>query len=534
MRSGSLDEWLHPVNREEELDNEPKKSSPHQRLNISIDVAFALDYLHHQCSTPIVHCDLEASNVLLNNDMTGHSTLWEVRSQQREMCIAIRILLLEMYTGKRPSDDMFKDSLNHHNFVRLALPHRVADVTDPMLFRGGEEETSTQNLRKRSCSRSEKIRDCLISIMQIGVNCSAELPKREDEHQCCCSIEAPNRTDFEAPSKIQRFGDFHRRFRYSKLHRSSRSNRFRSSIKAPDLTSDPSITRISSLNRDPEEAHARRGGELPSSAPWTFDPELLLKCLKTLKNQGSVYAPSFDHGVGDPIEDDIFVNLQKCNGAGQILEKVKVAYDIPIVTDVHESIQCEAVGKVADIIQIPAFLCRQTDLLVAAAKTGKIINIKKGQFCAPSVMVNSSEKIRLAGNENVMVCERGTMFGYNDLIVDPRNLEWMREANCPIVADITHSLQQPAGRQSVAVTWYNGIVESTVHLQSCGADLADAVIESLPYVGAMAVSNLESLVPLGSVEELLAAYDSQRRELPPPVTLFYSLVPAQSLLGCPW
>ncbi|CAA0342959.1 unnamed protein product [Arabidopsis thaliana] len=131
----------------------------------------------------------------------------------------------------------------------------------------------------------------------------------------------------------------------------------------------------------------------------------------------------------------------------KILEKVKVAYDLPIVTDVHESSQCEAVGKVADIIQIPAFLCRQTDLLVAAAQTGKIINIKKGQFCAPSVMENSAEKIRLAGNPNVMVCERGTMFGYNDLIVDPRNFEWMREANCPVVADITHSLQQPAGKK---------------------------------------------------------------------------------------
>ncbi|KAJ6412444.1 hypothetical protein OIU84_005488 [Salix udensis] len=131
----------------------------------------------------------------------------------------------------------------------------------------------------------------------------------------------------------------------------------------------------------------------------------------------------------------------------KILEKVKIAYDIPIVTDVHETIQCEPVGKVADIIQIPAFLCRQTDLLVAAAKTGKIINIKKGQFCAPSVMSNSAEKVRLAGNPNVMVCERGTMFGYSDLIVDPRNFEWMREANCPVVADITHSLQQPAGRK---------------------------------------------------------------------------------------
>ncbi|KAK6947199.1 DAHP synthetase I/KDSA [Dillenia turbinata] len=111
----------------------------------------------------------------------------------------------------------------------------------------------------------------------------------------------------------------------------------------------------------------------------------------------------------------------------KILEKVKIAFDIPVVTDVHE--------------------CIQTDLLVAAARTGKIINIKKGQFCASSVMVNSAEKIRLAGNPHVIVCERGTMFGYNDLIVDPRNLEWMREASCPVVADVTHSLQQPAGRK---------------------------------------------------------------------------------------
>ncbi|XP_010497791.1 PREDICTED: 2-dehydro-3-deoxyphosphooctonate aldolase 2-like isoform X2 [Camelina sativa] len=111
----------------------------------------------------------------------------------------------------------------------------------------------------------------------------------------------------------------------------------------------------------------------------------------------------------------------------KILEKVKVAYDLPIVTDVHES--------------------SQTDLLVAAAQSGKIINIKKGQFCGHSVMRNSAEKVRLAGNPNVMVCERGTMFGYNDLIVDPRNLEWMREADCPVVADITHSLQQPAGKK---------------------------------------------------------------------------------------
>lgn len=146
-------------------------------------------------------------------------------------------------------------------------------------------------------------------------------------------------------------------------------------------------------------------------------------------------------------------NVKSFRGPGmdeglKVLDKVKHAFDVPIVTDIHEPWQAEPVGKVADIMQIPAFLCRQTDLLVAAGKTGCIINIKKGQFCASSVMRNSAEKIRSTGNPNVMVCERGTMFGYSDLVVDPRNMELMRDANCPIVADVTHSLQQPAGRAS--------------------------------------------------------------------------------------
>ena len=96
------------------------------------------------------------------------------------------------------------------------------------------------------------------------------------------------------------------------------------------------------------------------------------------------------------------------------MERVKTTFDLPIVTDVHEAYQCESVGRIADIIQIPAFLCRQTDLLESAAKTGRIINIKQGQFCASLVLVNSTEKVRLAGNPNKMVCEHGMMFGYND------------------------------------------------------------------------------------------------------------------------
>ena len=129
----------------------------------------------------------------------------------------------------------------------------------------------------------------------------------------------------------------------------------------------------------------------------------------------------------------------------KILGAVRTAFDVPIVTDIHEASQAAPVSRVADVLQIPAFLCRQTDLLLAAGKTGNVINIKKGQFCAASVMRNSAEKVRSTGNHNVMVCERGTMFGYGDLVVDPRNLMWMRDSMCPVVADVTHSLQQPAG-----------------------------------------------------------------------------------------
>ncbi|CAI5493497.1 unnamed protein product, partial [Closterium sp. Naga37s-1] len=131
----------------------------------------------------------------------------------------------------------------------------------------------------------------------------------------------------------------------------------------------------------------------------------------------------------------------------KILEQVRQQVQVPVLTDVHETNQCEPVARVVDVIQIPAFLCRQTDLLTAAARTGRPIHIKKGQMCSAEVVVAAAGKVRAAGNPHVMVCERGTMFGYRDLILDPRNLVQMRAANCPVVADVTHSLQQPAQRQ---------------------------------------------------------------------------------------
>ena len=127
----------------------------------------------------------------------------------------------------------------------------------------------------------------------------------------------------------------------------------------------------------------------------------------------------------------------------QMLQQVKEKYDLPIVTDIHEPAQAKEVAKVADIIQIPAFLCRQTDLLVSAGKTDKIINIKKGQFLAPEQMKSLIKKVEDAGNKNIMVTDRGTTFGYNNLVVDFRGIPIMKEFGYPVVFDATHSVQLP-------------------------------------------------------------------------------------------
>ena len=129
----------------------------------------------------------------------------------------------------------------------------------------------------------------------------------------------------------------------------------------------------------------------------------------------------------------------------EILRKIKQDLSVPILTDVHEASQCASVAEVADVLQIPAFLCRQTDLLVAAANTGKPVNIKKGQFLAPWDMENVIAKVTQEGNHNVLLCERGTSFGYNNLVVDMTGLVHMREYGYPVVFDATHSVQKPGG-----------------------------------------------------------------------------------------
>lgn len=130
----------------------------------------------------------------------------------------------------------------------------------------------------------------------------------------------------------------------------------------------------------------------------------------------------------------------------RLLQKVKDEYKVKIVTDIHEPWQAAPVAEVADIIQIPAFLCRQTDLLVAAAQTGKCINVKKAQFLAPWDMKNVVNKIKESGNNNIMLCERGTSFGYNTLVVDMTSLVEMRKLGYPVIFDATHSVQKPGGK----------------------------------------------------------------------------------------
>jgi 2-dehydro-3-deoxyphosphooctonate aldolase (KDO 8-P synthase) len=155
-----------------------------------------------------------------------------------------------------------------------------------------------------------------------------------------------------------------------------------------------------------------------------------------------VYKSSFDKANRSSKGSERGIGIEK---GLNILSDVNKEFNIPILTDVHESYQCKEVAKVVDIIQIPAFLCRQTDLLTAAAKTQKIINIKKGQFLAPWDMENVINKVLDIGNNNIMLTERGTSFGYNTLVSDMRSIPQMSKFGFPIIFDATHSVQQPGG-----------------------------------------------------------------------------------------
>ena len=157
---------------------------------------------------------------------------------------------------------------------------------------------------------------------------------------------------------------------------------------------------------------------------------------------GLIYKTSFDKANRTSLSGKRGAGLEK---SLPVFDKIKKEVGIPVLTDIHSIEQCDVVSKHVDVLQIPAFLCRQTDLLVAAAKTGKVINVKKGQFLAPWDMTNVTKKIEQSGNKNILVTERGASFGYNTLVSDMRSLPIMAKIGYPVVFDATHSVQQPGG-----------------------------------------------------------------------------------------
>ena len=159
-------------------------------------------------------------------------------------------------------------------------------------------------------------------------------------------------------------------------------------------------------------------------------------------NIGFIYKTSFDKANRTSLKSKRGVGLEK---SLPIFDKIKKQINVPVLTDIHNAEQCSIVANHVDVLQIPAFLCRQTDLLVAAAKTNKIINVKKGQFLAPWDMSNVVKKISDTGNSNILITERGASFGYNTLVSDMRSIPIMAQTGYPIVFDATHSVQQPGG-----------------------------------------------------------------------------------------
>ncbi|MDR3261928.1 MAG: 3-deoxy-8-phosphooctulonate synthase [Tannerella sp.] len=183
-----------------------------------------------------------------------------------------------------------------------------------------------------------------------------------------------------------------------------------------------------------------------------------------------------------------------------ILRKVRETFGVPVVTDIHETHEAERVARYVDILQIPAFLCRQTDLLVAAAQTGKIVNIKKGQFLAPGAMRFAAQKVVDAGNAGVMLTERGTTFGYTDLVVDFRGIPQMQKNGFPVVTDITHSLQQPNQTSGVS----GGLPELIETIAKAAVAVGtDGLFVETHHDPSQAKSDATNMLPLHLLENLL-------------------------------
>ena len=223
-----------------------------------------------------------------------------------------------------------------------------------------------------------------------------------------------------------------------------------------------------------------------------------------------IFKSSYDKANRSSISSTRGIGMQE---GLRILQDISKTFDCPVITDIHEASQCDVAAQAVDVLQIPAFLCRQTDLLIAAGNTGKPINVKKGQFLAPWDMWNVSEKIASTGNANIMLCERGTSFGYNTLVNDFRGLQIMAETGYPVIFDATHSVQQPSGRGNTSGgerQFVSGLARA-----ACAMGVSGIFIEthqdpdSAPCDG-------PNMIPIDQIEALmqeLKAFDALRKGL---------------------
>ena len=213
---------------------------------------------------------------------------------------------------------------------------------------------------------------------------------------------------------------------------------------------------------------------------------------------GLIYKTSFDKANRTSLNGKRGAGLDK---SLPVFDKIRKQVDVPVLTDVHTIEQCGIVSKHVDVLQIPAFLCRQTDLLIAAAKTGKVVNVKKGQFLAPWDMINVTKKIADSGNNNILVTERGASFGYNTLVSDMRSLPIMAKNGYPVVFDATHSVQQPGGMGDKS----GGQREFVEHLSRAAVAVGVAAVfmETHPDPD-NAPSDGPNMVPLSKMSSLLS------------------------------
>ena len=230
----------------------------------------------------------------------------------------------------------------------------------------------------------------------------------------------------------------------------------------------------------------------------TIDTATRLKELSEKYGFSFVFKSSFDKANRTSVNSFRGPGLEK---GLEMLADVKKKLAVPVLSDIHEAAQCAPAGKILDVLQIPAFLCRQTDLLVEAAKTQVAVNIKKGQFVAPGDMAHAVKKVEDSGNKNILLTERGTSFGYNNLVVDMRSLPIMKETGYPIIFDATHSVQLPGGGGSVS----SGQRQFIPHLAraACAVGCDGMFMEVHPHPDS-AKSDGPNQVALNQVEDLIA------------------------------